>query len=110
MALTPGNTHGALNGTTPVDIVAAPAASTQRLVRNVTFYNRDTAAVTITLRLDDGGTERWLDTQIVQPGEAWLYSVVQVLDATSKKLEALMSGAAATTNPDFSASWADKTA
>lgn len=110
MAFTPGNSHGALNGATPVDIVAAPAASVQRAVRNVTFFNRDTAAVTITLRLDDGGTERVLDKQTVQPDEAWVYSVLQVLDADDKKLEAVMSGAAATTNPDFSASWADKSA
>jgi hypothetical protein len=110
MALTPGNSHGALNGTTPVDIVAAPAASTQRLVRSVTFFNRDTAVVTITLRLDDGGTERVLDKQAVQPDEAWVYAVAQVLDTATKKLEAVMSGAPATTNPDFSATWADKTA
>jgi len=110
MALTPGNNNGALNGVTAVDIVAAPAASTQRVVRNVSFFNRDTAAVTITLRLDDGGTERVLDKQTVQPDEAWIYAVVQVLDATTKKLEAVMSGAPATTNPDFSAAWADKTA
>jgi hypothetical protein len=32
-----------------------------------------------------------------------------VLDATNKKITAVMSGAAATTNPDFTAAWADST-
>lgn len=110
MALTFGNSHGALNGTTPVDVVAAPAASTQRVVRNVVFHNRDSAAVVITLRLDDGGTERVLDIQTVQAGETWIYGVTTVLADTDHKLEAVMSGAPAGTNPDFVAAWADKTA
>lgn len=110
MAFTPGNSNGALNGTTSVDIVAAPAASTQRLVQSVVFYNRDTADVTITLRLDDNGTLRLLDRQTVSSATAWTFEVTQVLDATTKKLSALMSAVAATTNPDFSAAWADKTA
>lgn len=110
MAFTPGNSNGVLNGTTQVDIVVAPAASTQRVVRNVTFYNRDSVAQEITLKYSDSGTLRFLDKQTVQPGVTWLYSVAQVLDDTDDKLVAVMTAAVTTTAPDFTASWADKTA
>lgn len=110
MAFTPGNSNGALNGTTQVDIVAEPASGVQRVVRNVTVFNRDTAAVEITLSYSDNATLRRLDKQTVQPQQAWVYSVVQVLDDVNDKLVAVMTAAAATTDPDFSASWADKTA
>jgi hypothetical protein len=104
-----GNSNGVLNGTTQVDIAVAPPASTQRGVNNVTFFNRDTAPVTVTLKLSDAGTLRFLDQQTIQPNQAWLYSVLKVLDTTTKKLVAVMSGAPATTNPDFDAAWADNT-
>lgn len=35
--------------------------------------------------------------------------MIQVLDATTKSLQAVMSGAAATTNPSFTAAWGDDT-
>lgn len=110
MSFTPGNSNGTLNGTTQVDIVASPAASTQRVVRNVTFHNRDTVAQEITLKYSDNATLRTLDKQTVQPGESWVYSVAQVLDDTDDKLVAVQTAAVTTTAPDFTASWADKTA
>lgn len=109
MAFTPGNSNGALNGTTAVDVVAAPAASTQRMVSKVRFYNEDSASVTITLRYNDNATTRTLQKFTLAAGESAVFEEVEVLDATTKKLQALMSGAAATTNPSYSASWADKT-
>jgi len=108
MSFTPGNLPGTLNGVTQVDIVVAPASSTQREVRNVTFYNRDTVAQEITLKYSANGTLYFLDKQTVQPGKAWLYSVLQVLDATTDKLVAVMTAAVTTTAPDFQANWADK--
>ncbi len=110
MAFTPGNQNGVLNGTTQVDIVDSPGASTQRSVRNVAFYNRDSVAQEITLKYSANGTLRFLDKQTVQPGESWVYSVLQVLDATTDKLVAVMTAAVTTTAPDFSANYADKTA
>jgi hypothetical protein len=109
MAFTPGNSNGVLNGTTQVDIVGSPGASTQRVVRNVTFYNRDSAPVEITLKYLDNATLRFLDKQTIQPGESWVYSVAQVLDDTDDKLVAVQTSAPGT-NADFTASWADKTA
>ena len=53
-----GNTRGALNGTTNVDLVAAPAAATNRVVRSGFVYNGDTAAATVIIEQYDGTDAR----------------------------------------------------
>jgi hypothetical protein len=53
---TPGNQLSNTNSTTAVDIVSAPAASTQRKVNLITVCNKDTANVSVTIRLNDNGT------------------------------------------------------
>lgn len=50
----PGNSLGASNGTTPANIVAAPGASTQRVIDFVSVYNADTIEQTVTLTQYDG--------------------------------------------------------
>lgn len=55
---TPGSTDGASNSATPVDIVASPASSTQRQVKFISVYNRDTVSATVTVNYYDGGTLR----------------------------------------------------
>jgi hypothetical protein len=109
MAFTPGQQNAALNGTTYVDVVAAPASSTQRVVKNVCIYNADTVANEITLALDDNGTVRLLFKETLQAGESYVYDAVRVLTATTMKLKAKMTGAVTSTNPDVVASFADAT-
>jgi len=53
-----GAFNGALNGTTSVTIVSAPAASTQRQVKYLSIFNADTVAHTVIVRHDTSGTER----------------------------------------------------
>lgn len=55
---TEGSNDGTLNSTTPVTIVAAPAASTRRIIKSITIMNRDTAAVVVTLNLVSAGGTR----------------------------------------------------
>ena len=55
-ATTGGSTVAVTNNTTAVDIVAAPAASTQRKVYAINVYNPDTAAATVNVRYNDNGT------------------------------------------------------
>ena len=55
-ATTPGNQLSNTNSTTAVDIVNAPAASTQRKVNLITVCNRDTDFVVVTIRLNDNAT------------------------------------------------------
>lgn len=66
---TEGSTDGALTGTTPVTVVAAPASGVRRVIKEITIYNRDTAAVTITINLDNGGTLRQLTKVTLQVGD-----------------------------------------
>jgi hypothetical protein len=97
--------EGALNGATPVVVVAAPGASTQRVVRTISVHNRDSAAVTITLnKIKAASTYRI--NKIINLGVDGTWSpvndaVMATLDATDETIEMVMSGAPATANPDF---------
>lgn len=53
---TGGATVIATNGTTPVDICAAPGASTVRDVDYISIRNNDTASISLTVRYNDNGT------------------------------------------------------
>lgn len=53
---TPGAADGALSGATPVTVVPAPAGSTQRVIKEIAVYNRDTASVTFYVKYVSGGT------------------------------------------------------
>ena len=53
---TPGMSPVNTNGVTTTDILAAPAASTQRKVNGVTLFNADTAAVVVTIQINDNTT------------------------------------------------------
>jgi len=70
---TPGGSRSNTNGTTPVTLVAAPGASTQRVIDHLTVYNADTANVTVTVRIDDNATEYILAKVTLAPGEVLQY-------------------------------------
>lgn len=71
---TGGCTTSSLNGTTAVDIMPAPAASTQRKVNAVTLFNSDTASVTVTIRYNDNATLYTLVRITLLTGETLCYS------------------------------------
>lgn len=68
---TEGATDGALNGTSSVTLVAAPAASTRRVIKTITIQNRDTAAVTVTVSYNNNGTLRTVAKVTLQVGDTW---------------------------------------
>lgn len=70
-AFTEGSTDGALNGTSSVTLVAAPAASTRRAIKTITIQNRDTAAVTVTVSYNNNGTLRTIARVTLQVGDTW---------------------------------------
>jgi len=70
-AFTEGSTDGALNGTSSVTLVAAPAAATRRVVKNITIYNKDTAVVTITVSFNANSTLRNIAKVTLQVGDTW---------------------------------------
>ena len=55
-AYTPDRTTQTTNNTTPVNIVPAPSASTQRVVDYVNVYNADTVNADVTILYNDNGT------------------------------------------------------
>ena len=57
---TPAVARTALNSTTDVTILAAPVLNPKRDIQRVTIYNKDTASVQVTVKTDDGTTERIL--------------------------------------------------
>jgi hypothetical protein len=66
-----GSSDGALNGTTQVTLVSAPAASTRRLIKSIFVENRDTASVTITVTLNNNGTLRNIAKVTLAVGDTW---------------------------------------
>lgn len=54
----PNTNRVALNSTTDVTILAAPLNAKAREPLRITIYNRDTADVVVTVKTDDGTTER----------------------------------------------------
>ena len=52
-----GSKQTVSNNTTDVDIVAAPAQNFVRNVEYISIYNADTITATVTVKIDDGGTE-----------------------------------------------------
>lgn len=70
-AFTEGANDGALNGTTSVTLVAAPASSTRRVVKNITIENKDTAAVTITVSYNNNSTLRTIAKVTLAVGDTW---------------------------------------
>jgi len=70
-AFTEGSTDGALNGTSQVTLVAAPAASTRRLVKTINIQNKDTAAVTLTITYNNNSTLRNIAKVTLQVGDTY---------------------------------------
>jgi len=68
---TEGSTDGALNGTSQVTLVAAPAASTRRIIKSVYIENKDTAAVTITVTYNNNSTLRTIAKVTLSVGDTW---------------------------------------
>jgi hypothetical protein len=68
---TEGANDGALNGTSEVTLVAAPAASTRRTIKSITVENKDTAAVTVTISYNNNGTLRTLYKVTLNVGDTW---------------------------------------
>ena len=68
---TEGSNDGVMNGTTPVTLVAAPSASTRRIIKAISIQNRDTAAATVTVNLVSAGGTRQIWKGILQVGDTW---------------------------------------
>ena len=71
---TEGEKNGSLNGTTPVTVVAAPGASTRRIIKEIVVYNEDSSNITLTVSLLDTGITRNLVRKILVAGDYWKWT------------------------------------
>lgn len=103
------NLHGVGNGSTPVDVVSSPGSGHTFDVRNIVVCNKDTAQIVVTLNLiDSAGSTTTRLTKVTLDVDASLeYDSIVSLDTTTKKIQMVMSGAPATTQPDWSANYGD---
>lgn len=82
-----GETDGTTNNTTAVTVAAGPAATTSRKINYLSVVNVDTAAIVLTVQLNNNGTARtcWKGTLAV--GDSFTYldgRGFQVLDANGQ--------------------------
>jgi len=68
---TEGSSDGVLNGTNDVVLVAAPGASTRRIVKSIIIENKDTAAVTLTIMYDNNGSQRNIVVVTLAVKDTW---------------------------------------
>jgi hypothetical protein len=62
---------GVLTGTTDAVVVAAPATGYRRIIKGIFIENKDTAAVTITVKYDNNGTQRTIAKVTLNVGDTW---------------------------------------
>jgi hypothetical protein len=105
--------RGVLNGSTPVTIVPAPTGTgtSRSAVRYMGVYNKDTATVTLTVRVASGSSSYIIWSGTLNAGSTFIFGEageVLVLNE-GEYVEALLSSAPTTNNPDFNTSWAEIT-
>jgi hypothetical protein len=69
--ITEGATDGQLNGSTDVTVVPAPTGSNRRIIKDITIYNGDSAAVTVFVKYDNNATQRTLAKVTLAVGDTW---------------------------------------
>jgi hypothetical protein len=70
----PGSNDGESNGTNNVTIISAPSSNVYRLISFIVIYNNDSETATVTVKLDNNGTERTLYIAELGSGEKVLYT------------------------------------
>ena len=94
---------GVSNGSTPVTLVGAPGASTQRQVKLLTVFNADTVAATVTIRYKDGANVRRLCAIALAVGSTLIYTDgegFRVLDAAGSIVSSLTGSSVALLTAD----------
>lgn len=62
---------GTLNGTSDVTLVSGPGAGARRVIKNISIYNRDSAAVQLLVKYDNASTQRRLYVATLASGDTW---------------------------------------
>ena len=94
---------GIMTGTTVLDLVEAPIAGRAKKVNQLSVNNPDSSSVTLTVVLDNNGTERrlWKGTLL---SDETLFMGGITLDNANKKITGVLAAEPAATQPDFTVS------
>lgn len=109
MADTPGGNEFTLTGTTPVTVVAAPGASTQRIVTDIEVFNADSVSHTFIFKKVKTATKRTFRKVVVPADNPYTWKGRMVLDATDESVEVEDDATATTLEPVGHASYMETT-
>jgi len=73
--LTDGQQLSVSNSTTPVTILSAPAASTQRQIKNINIFNNGVTDLTLTISIDVSGTPTIVWKDVIPTGKSLTWSL-----------------------------------
>ena len=106
------NQFSVSNGTADVTILAAPAAATSRMINAgaITIANNDTAAVNVTLQVNDNATDRVLYPDIeILAGDVWTnQKSIHCVDAATQTLEIFLAVATTTSAASIAVVYRDE--
>lgn len=99
------------NGTTDVELVAAPASGTVRVVKSIIVNNIDTASATVNVQLKKASTYYSLAKITLAAGDRLTLDEddMQALDATDESIVVDLAGTVTTNELDCVATWGDYT-
>lgn len=107
-ALTGSGNHGSLNGTSHVEIVAAPSAGVFRMVRAIYINHSDSEAVVVHLAKKVGMSEYQFHSQLLLQGHTMEFGDGDsIILSEGESLVGWIESSPAT-NPTFVVSWGDK--
>ena len=99
---------GALNGATPVTLIYGPADGRSRENPAASIFNGDTASVTLRVYYHNGTNDRDIFDGALAVKARWSLGDVHDkyrLDKPNQAIRAVLSAAAATTDPTWVSSW-----
>ena len=67
------SSNGVSNGTTDVEVIAAPSSG-QRVVKEIIVYNADTVDADVTVQFVDGANDRRIVTETLSANSAWVFT------------------------------------
>lgn len=111
MAVNTDSAQGNSNGTTDVEMVAAPASGTIRTILSITVYNSDTASATVSIQRKVASSYYVIAKVAMAAGDSLHLdrSDMQSLNATDESIVFDLAGTVTTNELDWTATWVDKT-
>lgn len=108
-----GSGAGTTNGTTPVTVVPSPGSSVNRVLKRLSVYNADTAAISVLLQFKDTATSTTTTIDAsgtLAVGQVYTFGInmeIDALVATTQTYQVVLLGAKTTTDAQWKATYTD---